>query len=63
MKLYALKFKDEVVRVSKSEYEILSDYRWERTESKQSLTIVYGTFTEEGTIERLEDAKKETNNV
>jgi hypothetical protein len=60
MKLYLLKFKDEVIRVSKSEYEILSDYRWERKESKQFLTVVYGNFVEEGVIERLEDVKEGT---
>jgi hypothetical protein len=59
MKIYALKFKDEIIRFSNSEYEVSADYRWERPETRKHLTVIYGIFTEEGIIERLEEIKEE----
>jgi len=53
MKIYALKFKDEIIKLGTKEYDVTSDYRWEHKGVRDHLTVVYGTFTEEGTIELL----------
>jgi hypothetical protein len=53
MKVYALKYKDQIVKLSTSEYDVAADYRWEREDAKKYLTIVYGTFIEEGFVESL----------
>jgi maltooligosyltrehalose synthase len=59
MKIYALKFKDEIIKLGTSEYEVTSDYRWERKAIQPFLKVAYGTFTEEGTIELPEDKESE----
>jgi hypothetical protein len=51
MKVYALKYKGEIIKLGTTEYEVASDYKWERKEVKPLLSVAYGTFTEEGTIE------------
>jgi hypothetical protein len=57
MKIYALKFKDEVIKLGTTEYSVTSDYRWESKSVRDNLTIEYGTFTAEGTLElpKVED--------
>jgi hypothetical protein len=51
MKIYALKFKEEIIKIGTTEYSVTSDYRWESKGVRDHLTVVYGTFTEEGSIE------------
>ena len=47
MRVFALKYKDKVIKISTEEYDIDSDYRWEREDIKAHLKIVPGTFTED----------------
>lgn len=51
MKVYALKYKNDIINFYKTEYEVVSHHRWEDKALVKDLTVVYGTFTEEGVIE------------
>jgi hypothetical protein len=61
MKVYALKYKGtDVVGLYSSEYQAASSHRWEDKSIAKDLSISYGTFTEEGTIEfPMKDVNKE----
>lgn len=50
MKIYALKWNNEYIDFSNSEFKLKSSYQFEREDIKNELKIITGTFVEDTQI-------------